>query len=110
MKMDIQEVGCGGYGVDRAGSGQGQVAGTRKRYVIKHNQITAVYLMTVMETTTRFGLYWPSSGCLGMTHFLEVAGTYECGNEPSGPVNYGEFPDQLWACQLLKKDSGARSK
>jgi len=21
MKMDIQEVGCGGYGVDRAGSG-----------------------------------------------------------------------------------------
>jgi len=21
--------------------------------------------MTVMETTTRFGLYWPSSGCLG---------------------------------------------
>ena len=21
--------------------------------------------MTVMETTTYFGLYWPSSGCLG---------------------------------------------
>ena len=21
--------------------------------------------MTVMETTTCFGLYWPSSGCLG---------------------------------------------
>jgi len=26
--MDIQEVGCGRYGLDRAGSGQGQVAGT----------------------------------------------------------------------------------
>jgi len=35
------------------------------RYVVKHNLITEVYLMTVMETTTCFGLYWPSSGCLG---------------------------------------------
>ena len=25
--MDLQEVRCGGYGLDRAGSGQGQVAG-----------------------------------------------------------------------------------
>jgi len=41
------------------------VCKTRKRYVVKHNLITEVYLMTVMETTTRFGLYWPSSGCLG---------------------------------------------
>ena len=32
---------------------------TRKRYVVKHNLITEVYLMTVMETTTCFGLYWP---------------------------------------------------
>jgi len=38
---------------------------TRKRYVVKHNLITEVYLMTVMETTTCFGLYWPSSGCQG---------------------------------------------
>ena len=37
----------------------------RKRYVVKHNLITEVYLMTVMETTTYFGVYWPSSGCLG---------------------------------------------
>ena len=37
----------------------------RKKYVVKHNLITEVYLMTVMETTTCFGLYWPSSGCLG---------------------------------------------
>ena len=28
IKMDLQEVGCGGYGLDRAGSGEGQVAGT----------------------------------------------------------------------------------
>ena len=28
IKMDLQEVGCGGYGLDRAGSGYGQVAGT----------------------------------------------------------------------------------
>ena len=41
------------------------VCETRKRYVAKHNLITEVYLMTVMETTTCFGLYWPSSGCLG---------------------------------------------
>ena len=27
IKVDLQEVGCG-YGLDRAGSGQGQVAGT----------------------------------------------------------------------------------
>jgi len=38
---------------------------TRKSYVVKHNLISEVYLMTVMETTTCFGLYLPSSGCLG---------------------------------------------
>jgi len=38
---------------------------SRRRFVVKHNLITEVYLMTVMETTTCFGLYWPSSGCLG---------------------------------------------
>jgi len=37
----------------------------RRRYVVKHNFITEVYLVTVMETTTCFGLCWPSSGCLG---------------------------------------------
>jgi len=36
-----------------------------KGYVVKHNLITEAYLITVMETTTCFGLYWPSSGCLG---------------------------------------------
>ena len=40
------------------------VCETWKRYVVKHNLITEVYLMTVMETTTCFDLYWPSSGCL----------------------------------------------
>jgi len=34
---------------------------TWKRCIVKHNFITEVYLMTVMETTTCFGLYWPSS-------------------------------------------------
>jgi len=28
IKMDLQEVGCGCYGPDRASSGQGQMAGT----------------------------------------------------------------------------------
>ena len=28
IKMDFQEVGCGGYVLDRAGSGKGQVLGT----------------------------------------------------------------------------------
>ena len=28
IKMDFQEVGCGGHGLDRAGSGSGHVAGT----------------------------------------------------------------------------------
>jgi hypothetical protein len=46
IKMDLQEVGCGGTGPDRAGSGQGQ-----------------------------------------------VAGTCECGNEPSGSIKCGEFLD-----------------
>jgi len=27
-KMDLQEVGCRGYGLDRTGSGYGQVTGT----------------------------------------------------------------------------------
>ena len=50
--------------------------------------------MTVMETPTCFGLYWPSSGCLGnsrfdyipfpsfthttgMTHFLDIV-VFDC--------------------------------
>ena len=45
IKMDLQEV---GYGLDRAGSGKGQ-----------------------------------------------VAGTCECGNEPSGSIKCGEFLDPL---------------
>ena len=28
IKMDLQELGCGGYGLDRGGSGKGQVAGS----------------------------------------------------------------------------------
>ena len=28
INIDLQEVGCGGYGLDRAGSGEGQVVGT----------------------------------------------------------------------------------
>jgi hypothetical protein len=46
IKMDLQEVGCGGHGLDSSGSGKGQ-----------------------------------------------VAGTCECGNEPSGSIKCGEFPD-----------------
>ena len=46
MKMDLEEVGCGGMELDRAGSGWGQ-----------------------------------------------VAGTCECGNEPSGSIKCGECLD-----------------
>ena len=31
IKMDLQEVGCGGYGLDRVGSGYGRVADTCER-------------------------------------------------------------------------------
>ena len=43
------------------------VCETRKRYVVKHNLITEVYLMTVMETTTCFGLYWPKHVVVSIT-------------------------------------------
>ena len=52
-----------GYGLGRAGSGQGQVAGTR-----------------------------------------------DCGNEPSGSIKCGEFLDWLKTCWLLRKDSAAWRK
>ena len=61
--MDLQAVGCGGYGLNQAGSGQGQ-----------------------------------------------VAGTCECGNEPSGSIKRGDLLDQLKTGQLLKKDSAPWSK
>ena len=35
----------------------------------------------------------------------QVAGTCDCGNEPLGSVQCGEFLDQLKTGQLLKKDS-----
>ena len=59
VKMDLQEVGCGEYGLARAGSGQGQ-----------------------------------------------VAGTCECGNEPSGSIKCGKFLDQLRNGQLLREGLG----
>ena len=39
----------------------------------------------------------------------QVAGTCECGNEPSGSIKCGEFLDQLETGQLLTKDSKPRS-
>ena len=40
----------------------------------------------------------------------QVAGTCECGDEPSGYIECGEFLDQLKTAQLLKKDCAAWSK
>jgi len=39
-----------------------------------------------------------------------VAGACECGNEPSGSVNCGEFLDELQISEPLKKDSAPWSK
>ena len=61
--MDLEELGCEGYGLGRAGLKQGQ-----------------------------------------------VAGTCECGNEPSGSVKRGELLGYLRTGQLLKKDSAAWSE
>jgi len=42
------------------------VCETRKSYVVKHNLITEVHLMTMRWKQLHFfGLYWPSSGSLG---------------------------------------------
>jgi hypothetical protein len=35
----------------------------------------------------------------------QMAGTCECGNEPSGSIKCGEFLDWLRTCWVLKKDS-----
>ena len=63
IKMDLQEVGCGGCGFDRTGLGYGQ-----------------------------------------------VAGTCECGNEPSGSIKCVEFLDWLRTGWILKKDCAAWRK
>ena len=34
-----------------------------------------------------------------------MAGYCKCGNEPSGSIKCGEFPDKLRACSLLRKAS-----
>ena len=44
-------------------------------------------------------MYLQEVGCGGMNWMelaqcrVQVAGTYECGNEPSGSIKYGEFLD-----------------
>jgi hypothetical protein len=38
-----------------------------------------------------YGLDWAGSG------YIQVAGTCECGNEPSGSIKRGEFLDWLQA-------------
>ena len=40
----------------------------------------------------------------------QVAGTCECGNEPSGSIKCGEFLDSLRTGQLLKNDSDVWSE
>ena len=40
----------------------------------------------------------------------QVAGTCQCGNEPSGFIKFGEFLDQLRTGQLLKEGSAPWSK
>ena len=40
----------------------------------------------------------------------QVAGTCECGNEPSVSVKFGEFLDQVRTGQFLKKASAPWSK
>ena len=35
----------------------------------------------------------------------QLAGTCDCGNEPSGSIKFGVFLDFLKTCQLLRKDS-----
>jgi hypothetical protein len=40
----------------------------------------------------------------------QVAGTCECGNEPSGSIKCGEFLDYLRTGYLFKKDPAAWSK
>jgi hypothetical protein len=39
-----------------------------------------------------------------------VAGTYECGNEPSGSKKCGEFLDKLKTRWILRKDSAPWNK
>jgi hypothetical protein len=39
----------------------------------------------------------------------QVTGSCKCGNDPSGFIKFGEFPDKLRTCQLLKKDSAPLS-
>ena len=40
----------------------------------------------------------------------KLAGTCECGNEPSGSIKRGEFLAQLKTGQLLKQDCAVWSK
>jgi hypothetical protein len=40
----------------------------------------------------------------------QVAGTCECGNEPSGSINCGEYLAKMKTCKLFKKDSATWSK
>ena len=46
----------------------------------------------------------------GLDRARQMAGTYDCGNEPSGSMKCGEFLDWLKTGQLLTQDSTAWSK
>ena len=72
------------YGLDWAGSGQGQVAGACE--------------------CGEEPLGWAGSGQ------GQVADACECGEEPSGSIKRVEFLDQLQTSQLLKKDPAPWSK
>ena len=43
-------------------------------------------------------------GWIGVAQDRQVAGTCECGNEPSGSIKCGEFLDWLKTGEILKKD------
>ena len=41
----------------------------------------------------------------GGMEWIDLAGSCECGNKPSGSIKRGDFLDLLTHCQLLKNDS-----
>ena len=73
IKIDFQEVRCGVYGLDRAGSGYGQVVGTcecgnEQQRIFVHYAYSRTQLYFTQKysryTNTCFGpICWPSSCC-----------------------------------------------
>jgi hypothetical protein len=98
IKMDLREVGCGGYGLDRSDSGDGEWRGVYRVLVGKPEGKRPLGGPRLrFEDNIKMDLRYVGCGGYGLdiagSGYGQVAGVCEWGNEPSAYIKCEELLD-----------------